>query len=119
MSCKNSRSNCKNYWTRVLLDRALHLGALRFYLLGKRLKFEWNDLCEKAFQELKRMLTSAPIPIVPERGHRYTVFFDASKNGLGCILMQLGKILIFVKNRKNNKFSKKVQRSLENSVDLG
>ena len=29
-------------------------------------KFEWDDLCEKAFQELKRRLTSAPILIVPE-----------------------------------------------------
>ena len=38
-----------NCWTRVLLDRTLHLGALRFCLLGKRSKFEWNDLCEKAF----------------------------------------------------------------------
>ena len=38
-----------NCWTRVLLDRALHLGVLRFCLLGKRSKFEWNDLCEKEF----------------------------------------------------------------------
>ena len=38
-----------NCWTRVLLDRALHLGVLRLCLPGKRSKFEWNDLCEKAF----------------------------------------------------------------------
>ena len=31
-------------------------------------KFEWNDQCEKAFQELKRRLTSSPILIVLERG---------------------------------------------------
>ena len=34
-------------------------------LTRKEVKFEWNDLCEKAFQELKRRLTSAPILIVP------------------------------------------------------
>ena len=34
----------------------------------KGVKFEWDDLCEKAFQELKRRLTSAPILIVPEQG---------------------------------------------------
>ena len=34
----------------------------------KEVKFEWNDPCEKAFQELKRRLTSAPILKVPERG---------------------------------------------------
>ena len=35
-------------------------------LTWKEVKFEWNDLCEKAFQELKRRLTSAPILIVLE-----------------------------------------------------
>ena len=42
-------------------------------LTRKGVKFEWDDLCEKAFQELKRRLTSAPILIVPEQGQRYTV----------------------------------------------
>ena len=35
-------------------------------LTWKGVKFEWDDLCEKAFQELKRRLTSASILIVPE-----------------------------------------------------
>ena len=52
----------------------------------KEVKFEWNDLCEKAFQELKMRLTLAPILIVPERGLVYTVYCDASKNRLGCVL---------------------------------
>ena len=56
-------------------------------LTRKGVKFEWNDLCEKAFQELKRRLTSAPILIVPEQGHKYTMYCDASKDGLGCALM--------------------------------
>ena len=41
-------------------------------LTRKEVKFEWNDLCERAFHELKRRLASAPILIVLERGHRYT-----------------------------------------------
>ena len=53
----------------------------------KEVKFEWNDLCEKAFQELKMRLTSDPIVIVLERGQRYTVYCDALKDGLGCVLM--------------------------------
>ena len=36
LSCKNLRSNCRNCWTRVLLDRALHLGALWLCLLRTR-----------------------------------------------------------------------------------
>ena len=56
-------------------------------LTWKGFKFEWDDLCEKAFLELKRRLTSAPILIVLEQGQRYTVYCDASKDGLGCVLM--------------------------------
>ena len=37
-------------------------------LTQKEVKFEWNDLCERAFQELKRRITSTPIMIVPKRG---------------------------------------------------
>ena len=53
----------------------------------------WDDSCERAFQELKRRLTSAPILIVPEKGQRYTLYCDASMDGLGCVLMQSGKVV--------------------------
>ena len=56
-------------------------------LTRKEVKFEWNDLCERAFQELKRRLTTTPILIVPEMGHMYTVYCDAFKDGLECVLM--------------------------------
>ena len=56
-------------------------------LTRKEVKYEWNDSCERAFQELKKRFTSAPILIVPERGQRYIVYCDASKDGLGCVLM--------------------------------
>ena len=53
----------------------------------KEVKFEWNDSCEKAFRELKRRLTSTPIMIVPKMGQRYTVYCDASKDRLRCVLI--------------------------------
>ena len=43
-------------------------------LTRKEVEFEWNDLCERAFLELKMRLTSALIMIVPEWGQRYTVY---------------------------------------------
>ena len=46
------------------------LAAPMMRLTCKEVKFVWNDSCEKAFQELKSKLTSAPILIVPERGQR-------------------------------------------------
>ena len=64
-------------------------------LTRKGVKFEWDDLCEKAFQELKRRLTLAPILIVSEQGQRYTVYCDASRDGLGCVLMQSGRVVAY------------------------
>ena len=64
-------------------------------LTQKEVKFEWNDLCERAFQELKRRLTSTPILIVLERGRRYTMYCDASKDELGCVLMQSGRVVAY------------------------
>ena len=51
-------------------------------LTRKEVKFDWDNRCEEAFQELKRRLTSAPILIVPDRGQGYTVYCDASRAGL-------------------------------------
>ena len=64
-------------------------------LTRKEVRFEWNDLCERAFQELKRRLTSAPILIVPKRGQRYIVYCDASKDGLECVLMQSRRVVAY------------------------
>ena len=40
--------------------------------------------------------TSAPILIVSERGQRYTIYCDVSKDGLGCVLMQSGRVVLMV-----------------------
>ena len=58
------------------------LAAPMTRLTRKEVKFEWNDLCERAFLELKRRLTLAPILIVPKRGQRYTMYCDASNDRL-------------------------------------
>ena len=71
-------------------------------LTRKKVKFEWNDLCEKAFQELKRRLTSSPIMIVSERGQRYTIYCDASKDELGCVLMQSRRVVAYGSRQLKN-----------------
>ena len=53
------------YYRRFIEDFS-RLAAPMTRLTRKRVKFEWNELCEKAFQQLKRRLTSAPILIVSE-----------------------------------------------------
>ena len=42
---------------------------------------------------MKRRLTTDPILIVPDRGQGYTVYYDASRAGLGCVLMQSGRVV--------------------------
>ena len=71
-------------------------------LTRKEVKFEWNDLCERAFQELKRSLTSAPILKVLERGHRYTMYCDALNDGLGCVLMQYERVVAYGSRQLKN-----------------
>ena len=61
----------------------------------KEVKVEWNDLYERSFQELKMRLTSTSILIVPKRVHRYTMYCDASKDKLGCVLMQSGRVVAY------------------------
>ena len=64
-------------------------------LTRKEDKFDWDDRCEEAFQELKRRLTLAPILIVPDMGQGYTVYYDASRAGQGCVLMQSGRVVAY------------------------
>src|SRR4051812_32720743 len=57
-------------------------------LLKKDKKFLWTPKCEESFQELKRRLTSAPILAPPDTKMDFDIYCDASRQGLGCILMQ-------------------------------
>ena len=55
----------------------------------------WDAQCENNFNELKRRLTTAPILILPEPDKPFVVYCDASKLGLGGVLMQDGKVVAY------------------------
>ena len=57
-------------------------------LLEKSADFIWTDERQMAFDELKKRLTTVPVLTLPDQGKRFTVYCDASKEGLGCVLMQ-------------------------------
>ena len=59
------------------------------------MKYEWNDDCEQSFQELKTRLTMAPVFTLPTPRVEYVVFNDASQQGLGCVLMQDGRVIAY------------------------
>nr|GFB24150.1 retrovirus-related Pol polyprotein from transposon 17.6 [Tanacetum cinerariifolium] len=61
----------------------------------KKVKFEWGDKQEAAFQLLKQKLCSAPILALPEGSEDFIVYCDASNKGLGAVLMQKEKVISY------------------------
>ena len=57
-------------------------------LQKKGMKFEWTSRCEESFQQLKNLLTSAPILKVADPDKYFVVCTDACRQGLGGVLMQ-------------------------------
>ena len=68
-------------------------------LTKKNNKFIWTPRCESSFQELKRRLTSAPVLALPDGVEGYVVYSDASREGLGCVLMQKGKVVAYASRK--------------------
>ncbi|GJS26070.1 putative reverse transcriptase domain-containing protein [Tanacetum coccineum] len=64
-------------------------------LTQKKVKFEWGDKQEAAFQLLKQKLCSAPILALPEGSKDFIAYCDASKKGLGAVLMQREKVIAY------------------------
>ena len=64
-------------------------------LTKKDKKFIWIEACEKSFQELKKRLTTAPVLTLPDIHIDFVVFCDASRQGLGCVLLQDGKVVAY------------------------
>ena len=93
------------YYKRLIED-FFRLAAPMTRLTRKEVKFDWDDRCEEVFQELKRRLTTAPILIVLDWGQGYTVYCDASRAGLGCVLMHSGRVVAYgsrqLKNHEQN-----------------
>ncbi|GJY11798.1 putative reverse transcriptase domain-containing protein [Tanacetum coccineum] len=64
-------------------------------LTQKNVKFVWGDKQEAAFQLLKQKLCNAPILALPEGSKDFIAFCDASKKGLGAVLMQGEKVISY------------------------
>ncbi|GJY03434.1 putative reverse transcriptase domain-containing protein [Tanacetum coccineum] len=64
-------------------------------LTQKNQKYEWGKKEEEAFQTLKNNLCDAPILSLPDRVEDFVVYCDASNQGLGCVLMERGKVIAY------------------------
>jgi hypothetical protein len=66
-------------------------------LLEKNKTFEWTKECQASFEELKTRLTSSPVLVLPDLTKKFDIYCDASRQGLGCVLMQEGQIGVHIK----------------------
>jgi hypothetical protein len=64
-------------------------------LLAKGMTFEWTPRREASFQELKKRPTTAPVLIMPDMEKSFSIYCDASGQGLGCVLMQDGHVVAY------------------------
>jgi hypothetical protein len=64
-------------------------------LLEKDKKFEWTSAFEASFQELKKWLTTTPILVMREMEKLFSIYYDVSGQGLGCVLMQDGHVVAY------------------------
>ncbi|TWW54105.1 hypothetical protein D4764_0211250 [Takifugu flavidus] len=58
-------------------------------LLSEKAKFEWSPLCQQAFEEVKLVISSAPVLAAPRMGEPFKLQVDASKLGAGAVLLQI------------------------------
>jgi hypothetical protein len=57
--------------------------------------YVWSDKCEASFQELKTRLTTTPVLTLPDASKDFVVYCDTSRQGLGYVLMQGGKVVAY------------------------
>jgi hypothetical protein len=63
------------------------LGKPMTELLKSNTPYVWSDKCEASFQKLKIRLTTTPVLTLPDASKDFVVYCDASRQGLGCVLM--------------------------------
>jgi hypothetical protein len=64
-------------------------------LLKNDTKFNWSSRCNEAFEQLKVLLTTALVLVQPDIQKPFDVYCDASGSGLGCVLMQEGRVVAY------------------------
>ena len=64
-------------------------------LQRKEKKFQWTEECEKRFQQLKQLLTNAPILRIADPNEDFVVCTYACKEGLGGVLSQNGFVICY------------------------
>ena len=79
-----------------------HIASPIMTLQKKGVKFGWIDDCQRAFDELKRHLTTTPILKVPNMDKDFVISMNASREGLKAVLMQEGRVIAYASRKLRN-----------------
>ncbi|GJY00215.1 putative reverse transcriptase domain-containing protein [Tanacetum coccineum] len=82
------------YYRRFIQDFSKISSSLT-KLTRKNTPFKWSRKQEEAFTTLRKKLCEAPILVIPEGTEDMVVYSDVSYFGLGCVLMQRGKVISY------------------------
>ncbi|KAL0539586.1 hypothetical protein IC582_023802 [Cucumis melo] len=80
---------------RLFVENFSRIATPLTQLTRKGVPFVWSKACEDSFQNLKQKLVTAPVLTVPDGSGSFVIYSDASKKGLGCVLMQQGKVVAY------------------------
>jgi hypothetical protein len=83
-------------------------------LLAKGNTFEWMPRRETSFQELKKRLATASVLTMPDMEKPFSIYCDASGQGLGCVLMQDDHVVAYA----SRKFGKHKEKYLTHDLEL-
>jgi hypothetical protein len=64
-------------------------------LLKKANKYVWSKDCDEACRALKKLLTTSPVLAQPDITMPFDVYCHAFSSGLGCVLMQEGRVISY------------------------
>ena len=82
------------YYRKFIQDFS-KIAASLTQLTKKNQAFVWDGRCENAFKSLKERLTCAPVFVIPKWNEEMTVYTDACGTGLGAVLMQGGRVVVY------------------------
>lgn len=60
------------------------------HLLSSKVRFDWSPQCQHAFENVKCLISSAPVLAAPRLGEPFQLQVDASNLGAGAVLLQIG-----------------------------
>jgi hypothetical protein len=94
------------------------ISKLMMELLTKGNTFEWMPRRETGFQELKKRLTRALVLTMPDMEKPFSIYCDASGQGLGCVLMQDGHVVAYASRQLRKHEEKYLTHDFKNMEAL-